>query len=185
MQPGRAGGGIKSAGQRPKQGSEGSIAERDVIPMKRLIAVLLLLAWCGPALALEPAQQLAAAAAAGRVDSVRDLLAQGVDPNAANAAGRPALVLAAFSGNLRTLQLLLGAGADANAVDAAGNSAMMEAAANGHGAVVTALLAAGGDVNLKNKAGLSALKRATLAGRTGVVEQLQAAGATEEGDGDG
>ena len=64
-------------------------------------------------------ERLLAAAGAGRLEQVRELLAQGVDANQKNAAGRPAIVLSAFNGNDRTLRALLAAGADANAADAA------------------------------------------------------------------
>ncbi|WP_241086081.1 ankyrin repeat domain-containing protein [Candidatus Vondammii sp. HM_W22] len=71
--------------------------------MKFMLCLLLLL----PASMLWAAdnnQYLLVAAGLGQEQRVQDLLAQGGDANAKNAAGRPALVLAAFNGNVRTCE---------------------------------------------------------------------------------
>jgi len=145
------------------------------------IFALVIMALPVTVLGADPARQLVASVTAGRQQTVQDLLAQGMDANAKNTAGRPVLILAAYNGNLHTLRALLGAGADANAVDKQGNTALMEAASFGHAEVVTSLLLAGADVNLKNKAGISALKRANLGKQGAVSKLLKEVGATEEG----
>jgi len=159
-----------------------SIRNRDPkgdMSMRHLVSALLLFVSLAVAAEALP-QALLAAVSAGQLQRLQDLIDQGADVNAKNAAGRPALLLAAFNGNLRTLRLLLAAGADVNAQDGQGNSALMEAAAFGHGDIVSLLILSGADVNLKNNAGVSALKRATLAGQTQIAKQLQDAGATDE-----
>ena len=117
---------------------------------------LLMLLLCSVSLAA-PAQQagsgLLAAAAAGRVQQLRSLLAEGVDVNARDGAGRTALINAAAGGNLRTARLLLAAGADADLADARGRTALMEAAAFGHAALVRLLIGLGTDLDAKDKAG--------------------------------
>ena len=121
-----------------------------------------------------------AAVGAGRLDQVHDMVAQGVDVNAKNTVGRPAIVLAAFNGNERTLRALLAAGADVNAADSAGTTALMVAASFGHWQVVDALVATGADVNLTDGAGRSALANAVRSGHDQVADLLRNAGATED-----
>lgn len=61
----------------------------------------------------EPQQPLARAAAAGSVVEVQALLAQGLEPNAKDAAGLTALIYAARAGQVEATQALLRGGADA------------------------------------------------------------------------
>jgi len=96
--------------------------------MKTPVGILLLVMFSLALPAAGSEQMLLAAAGQGQVEQVKSLLAQGVDANARNGAGRPALVLAAFNGNERTVRALLAAGADVNGADNAGNTALMEAA---------------------------------------------------------
>jgi hypothetical protein len=126
----------------------------------------------GQALAADPALELVAAATAGRVETVSDLLARGADANAKSAAGRPALVSAAYNGNRRTSAALLVAGADPNAADAAGNTALMGASAMGHVDTVRLLLAVGAKKDAKNAAGEDAVTMAQRAGHAAVEEIL-------------
>jgi hypothetical protein len=126
----------------------------------------------GPVLAADPAMELVAAATAGRVETVTDLLAQGADANAKNGAGRPALVAAAYSGNRRTAAALLVAGADPNAADSAGNTALMGASAMGHVDTVRLLVAVGAKKDAKNAAGEDAVAMAQRAGHAAVEDML-------------
>ncbi len=57
------------------------------------------------------------AATAGDVATVRELLAEGVDPNTPNMHGRLPLHRAASGGSLEAVELLLAAGADARVKD--------------------------------------------------------------------
>jgi ankyrin repeat protein len=124
-------------------------------------------------------QALAAAAMEGKVEQLKELLAQGVDANSRNPAGRSALHLAAFNGNEMTVLTLLSAGADVNLVDGKGGTALMDAAAFGHLDVVEVLIQAGVDVNVKDKAGNTAMDYANKGGFTPIIKRLSDAGAVE------
>ncbi len=127
------------------------------------------------------AGQLLAAASLGRYRQLNDLIADGVDVNAKNAAGKPALSLAAYFGNTKSVHALLGAGANPNQADSLGNTALMDAAAGGRVAIIQLLIEAGADVNLKNNMGQSALARATNSRHAiPVTELLKNAGAVED-----
>lgn len=136
----------------------------------------------GQAWSADSGSQLAGAAAAGRVQQVRDLLLDGADVNARGPGERTPLMNAAAGGNLQTSRLLLAAGAEVNLVDARGRSALMEASAFGHAGLVKLLIGLGADVNLTDKTGLSALKLAELAGFPKVSVVLQQAGSAPPGN---
>ncbi len=72
-----------------------------------------------PPLELDPTPvgRLVDAATAGDVATVRELLAEGVDPNTSNMHGRLPLHRAASGGSLEAVELLLAAGADARVKD--------------------------------------------------------------------
>lgn len=144
------------------------------------VIYLLVLCWfIQPVYAVDPALQLVGAAGAGRLDTVQNLLNQGVDANSKNSGERTALMAAAANGNVRTVRALLASGADAGLQDARGRTALMEASAFGYFDVVTLLITVGVDVNAKDKAGNSALSMATKGKYQKVVELLGEAGATE------
>lgn len=145
---------------------------------RALIPVLALLG-SAPIHAVDQNQELVGAAAAGRVERLRSLLAEGADANAKNTSGRPALLVAAFNGNRVTARTLLGAGADTNAADPTGLTALMAAAAFGRLEVVELLIAAGADLELKDQAEETALVKAKRAGHLAVVERLTRAGAVD------
>jgi hypothetical protein len=117
-------------------------------------------------------QALVSAAMAGRVEQVKELLAQGVDVNSKNPAGRSALHLAAFNGNDLTVLALVSAGADVNLADAKGATALMDAAAFGHHVVVDILIQAGVDVNARDQAGKTALDYANQGGFNAIIKKL-------------
>jgi ankyrin repeat protein len=122
---------------------------------------------------------LISAAMSGEVTRVNDLLAQGVDPNTVNAAGRAALHFAAFNGNLLTAQALLAAGADPGLADGRGITPLMEASAFGHLEIVRLLILRGVDVNAADQAGNTALGLAKKGQYGKVSELLGEVGATE------
>ncbi len=103
-----------------------------VFVMRKTTFFALFFLLLSPAFAADQAQELVAAAMSGRVETLRDLLAQGADANSKNAAGRPALLLAAFNGNLHSVRALVSAGADVDLVDAKGATALMQAASFNH-----------------------------------------------------
>jgi len=114
------------------------------------------------------------AALKGDLKALRVLLAQGRDPDEANAKGRTALHVAAFYGNLRTARLLLAAGADADAADTRQITPLMLAATNGRLEMVRLLLAQGADLTLQDKTGRTAQEAAARAGFAAVEDMLKA-----------
>ncbi|XP_066264218.1 probable serine/threonine-protein kinase pats1 [Branchiostoma lanceolatum] len=120
--------------------------------------------------------------AAGRGDEVRvqQLLAEGVDVNAANDAGYTALHDAAQNGHTGTVQALLKAGAtvDARTMQHMGNRTPLHLAAeNGHTGPVQALLAAGADINARDIMKKTPLHHAANDGHPECVKVLLKAGA--------
>ena len=98
-----------------------------------------------------PAGRLVLAARSGDAAQVREILAQGVPPDAEEAKnGHRALHQAASSGHLEVVDLLLAAGAAADVPDGQGQTPLMRAA--GAAAVPTGrrLLDAGADVNARS-----------------------------------
>ena len=93
---------------------------------------------------------LALAAVKGDTESVRELLALGVEVNGTNGDGSTALVLAALGGHAEAAALLLDAGADWSLTGADGSTPLHTAAFFGRVEVVELLLAAGADPNVKN-----------------------------------
>ena len=89
--------------------------------------------------ALSPSQQLLAAATQGRPKLMIEALERGAPPNAADAAGRTALMLAAMRGDDGMVRVLLAAGADRARHDQRGASAADYARRAGHEALARRL----------------------------------------------
>src|SRR5216110_689791 len=111
-----------------------------------LIAVLCLAAFM---VAAGGDTRVADAAMKGDIDSVRSLLKQAVDVNAAQGDGMTALHWAALKGDADLAQTLLYAGANVRATTRVGGyTPLLIASRNGNAALVEALLAAGADPNM-------------------------------------
>jgi ankyrin repeat protein len=95
--------------------------------------------------------ELYAAARAGDLASVRDLLRRGARVDAASPMGVSALHIAASLGRTDVLRELLAAerGVFSSGADVHGNTPLLLAAAGGHADAVTLLLAAGADVKAR------------------------------------
>ncbi len=132
------------------------------------LAFSLLLATSHPAAAAEdPGDALRRAASTGDVAKVKELLAAGVDVNAANAYGGTALAFAADKGHLAVVNLLLEHGADVNAKDRFYNSApLLWAVYHDHAEIVRALLTKGAQGESE------ALTVAAAEGKTAVVKVI-------------
>ncbi|NJD06514.1 MAG: ankyrin repeat domain-containing protein [Methylococcaceae bacterium] len=120
--------------------------------------------------------ELYAASAAGQLERVDALLAQGADANAKNTAERTPLMAAAAAGNVRIVRKLLAFGADPNLADKRGVTPLMEAAAHGYEEVVKQLVAAGSDVEAKDSAGQSVAEKARRNGQGRIVALLEKSG---------
>ena len=117
------------------------------------------------------------AAAAQDGETIRTLIDQGAEVDAAWADGSTALLWAAHWGDLDMADLLLAAGADVNAADDHGVTPLDRAAENTSLAMVEKLLAAGADANAARASGLTPLMVAARTGSLPVVDALLASGA--------
>ena len=108
-------------------------------------ALSLLLSVPDPGRAAEdPGDALRRAASTGDVAKVKELLASGVDVNAANTYGGTALAFACDKGHAAVVDLLLERGADINARDTFyGSTPLVWAVHNGHADIARTLLAKG------------------------------------------
>jgi ankyrin repeat protein len=117
-------------------------------------------------------------ASGGRADAVRALLADGADPNAADASGLTALMAAADAGSADCAVALLAHKADTNAQAAyRAITPLHRAAEAGSADVIALLLKAGAKPNVLTTAKQSPLLRATQHGSAKCVALLLAAGA--------
>ncbi|MEP7304424.1 MAG: ankyrin repeat domain-containing protein [Acidobacteriota bacterium] len=113
---------------------------------------------------------VADAASRGDKVTVRALLAQHADVNAAEADGATALHWAAFRGDKELADILIRAGANSKAVNREGATPLWLASVNGDAAIISALLAAGADANEHLPLGRTPLM---VASRTGNVEAMK------------
>ena len=106
-------------------------------------------------------------------DTVRTLLKQRADPNAAEADGTTALQWAAHWNDLEMTDLLLKAGARPGAANRYGVTPLSEASLAGSGPLIEALLKAGADPNtIATMDGETVLMRAARGGNTDAVKVL-------------
>jgi ankyrin repeat protein len=116
---------------------------------------------------------VADAAMQGDVATVRRLITQGVNVNAAQGDGMTALHWAAEHGDSVMANLLLRAHANVKAVTRIGNYTPLHIASkSGSGAVVRALLKAGSDPNVLTTSGATALHFAAASGSVDAVNAL-------------
>jgi ankyrin repeat protein len=123
---------------------------------------------------------LFAAVASGKVDQLRQALANGANVNAGDAIGRSALSLAARNGDVAMIEALLDAGAKIEAADPIGFTPLMEAARDGKVQAAVALIARGANVRQRARANgleLAPLHLATASGHEDLVRLLVERGA--------
>jgi ankyrin repeat protein len=109
--------------------------------------------------------------------TVRSLIAQHVDVNAAEADGSTALHWAAQRDNLEIADLLLTSGANGKAENRYKMTPLALACMNGDAAIIERLLKAGVDPNSTSEEGQTALMTAALNGKVDAVKVLLAHGA--------
>ena len=148
--------------------------------MKRHLGVLLLAAVTMTAAVGAAANSpVADAASRGDLDTVKALLKDGADVNAAMGDGMTALHWAAERGDVQMTNTLLYAGANAAAVTRVGQYTPLHIAARtGNAAVVTALLASNADANARTSpSGATALHLAATSGNPETITALLDKGA--------
>ncbi len=117
------------------------------------------------------------AASLGRVDVVKQLLAEGGKVQAQDETRRTALHYAAQEGQVEVVVLLLAVGADMSASDQHGATPLHLASSAGHVKVAKLLLAAGADLTASDEINRTPMARAIMMGREEMVTLLLAAGA--------
>ncbi len=133
----------------------------------------------------DPAGTLDQALMAGDTAQVKNLLAQGADPNTQIPGVGPALLFACTAGNVEAARALIEAKANVNTVGATtGFTPLMMAAQLGNKELVELLVKAGANVNAAHQVNgqatdLNALKMAQNGGFTEIVDILKSAGAKE------
>ena len=138
-----------------------------------LAALLLVAAEAGAAADLRVLE----AAKQGDIETVRGLLAEGLDVNVRQPDGATALHWAANRDDLGMTQMLLDAGAVVDAANDYGVTALSLAALNGGGLIIDTLLEAGADPHLPLPTGETPLMTASYVGSVGAVARLLEAGA--------
>jgi hypothetical protein len=147
-----------------------------------LIAGLVLASLCGGnpffGVAYASGADVADAAKARDAVTVKALLKQGADVNAAQGDGMTALHWAAVNGDAALAQMLLSAGANIRATTRLGGiTALHMASQAGHAQVVAALIAAGAQTNGLTATGATALMLAARSGSSDTVTKLIETGA--------
>lgn len=120
----------------------------------------------------------------GYTQSVRMLIDQGADINAADFQGMTALLWAASKGQTEIVELLISKGADIEAKSNKGNNALIGASVYGYIETVKLLLDKGADIEAVNNDGWTVLMNAASAGQTEIVELLIDKGADIEAKND-
>lgn len=121
--------------------------------------------------------QIIEAVKTGRLETIRALLDNGVDPSRRQGDGGTALHWAAHRDDLEAATALIDAGASVNAANELGATPLWLAATNGNGAMVALLLDAGANPNAALNMGETPLMSAARVGSLESVEQLLAHGA--------
>jgi len=124
-----------------------------------------------------PASPLAEAAQRRDTRAILDLLADGVDPNAPDRDGTPALHWTVRVGDRATAERLVEAGADVNAASRYGVTPLQLAIAGSDGALTRWLLDAGADVAAPDRAGEPPLLQSARVGNVEVAAALLEHGA--------
>ncbi len=115
---------------------------------------------------------LVLAAWRGRPAIVEALLAHGADPNAADEAGRSALMYALIYEHAEVVKLLLDSGAAVNAADIAGNTAVTYAAMEDNTDALRQLGARGAELDARVESGQTPLMLAAREGKSAAVRTL-------------
>lgn len=111
---------------------------------------------------------------AGNTDTVRSLLQQKANVNAAEPDGSTALHWAAHRDDLGTAEMLIEAGADARAANRYGVTPLALACTNGSASLIEVLLKAGADANAASPEGETALMTAARTGKVDALKMLVA-----------
>ncbi|HEY7391392.1 MAG TPA: ankyrin repeat domain-containing protein [Bryobacteraceae bacterium] len=135
----------------------------------KLIALALGVSLAASAASLSP---VADAAQTGAIGTVRTLIHQKADVNAAQSDGATALQWAAYRNNVEMVSVLLAAGANVNLANHDGVTPLWLAAQNGNAPLIEKLLNAGADPNEHHPNGETPLMMASRAGSVDAIKVL-------------
>jgi ankyrin repeat protein len=121
--------------------------------------------------------QLQKAARTGNLELLQARLQQGVNPDARNPSGHPALLEASAAGQLNAMRTLLGAGAGVNIASPDGKTPLIAAAEHNQADAAQLLIEAGADLNLRSRGSGTALETAERMGHEQIAQMLRKAGA--------
>lgn len=115
---------------------------------------------------------LIAAAESGDLETVKQLLEEGADVQAANANGVTPLIAAAYQNHVEVAKVLIDAGADVNVQDNTRQSAYLISTSDGYLELLILTLAAGADVHSLDSYNGTGLIRAADRGHVEIIEEL-------------
>jgi len=132
----------------------------------------------GPAILTSPTDhELWNAAIDNKYDRVKELLAQGANPNAVDVSGTTVLMLAAEQGNYEIVKLLIAGGAEINRSNQNGQTALMFACIWGFPDIAEHLIDHNAGLNARNIQGNTPLIEAAINGNLSMVALLVQKGA--------
>jgi uncharacterized protein len=140
-------------------------------------AVVAAVAWLAPAAVLAAGNELIAAIQSGDAASARARIAEGLDPNTADATGTSALHWAVHRDDVELVRALAAAGANVTALNRYGVPPIFLAAENGNAAIVRLLIEHGADPDTATPDGETALMTAARTGDVATIRTLLDAGA--------
>ena len=113
----------------------------------------------------------------GDMESVHNLIQEGMDANVQDETGMTPLMGASQAGHIPLVEKLIKAGADVNIQTVLGNTALIHATMEGQNTVVQKLLEYGADANIRGKTGQTALMYALDMDNGGCLQTLVHSGA--------
>ena len=128
----------------------------------------------------EDAAVMAEAVAKGDVEKVKELLNDGVYPDAQDTDGWTPLMWAAQDGNVEMINILIEAGADPNIIDYYEETALIRAIYSNNVEAINSLILSGADPNMAYSSGWTPLMYAATNGSIEMVIALLDAGADSE-----
>lgn len=117
-------------------------------------------------------EQLFEAVEGKEFDTVRELLANGVDIDAQDGQGRTALMIATYAYDVDMVKILIDEGANVDIQDDMLNNPFLYAGAEGYMDILKLMIAAGADPTITNRYGGVALIPASEHGYVEIVEEL-------------
>jgi ankyrin repeat protein len=117
------------------------------------------------------------AARTGDLETIRQIIAEGIGLEVKNDQGYTALIIACYNHQLEAARLLMDTGADVNGYDFGQNTALMGACFKGYHGIAELLIERNADLDFQHGNGGTALMFASIFWRNGIVKLLLDSGA--------